>query len=469
MEFSQKEKDYAIKQTSRQIIDIVYNTILIEMRYVDVALARLKPEPSTEVIYLATNGKVLHYNEQRLIKEYRTNPSKVAHDVLHTLLHCIFMHIFEFKAEQFLFNIACDIAVEQVISTIDIPSVNCIDKLKLKVINELEDRIEHFTPINIIRFLKESDLSEEELCELAEMFFVDNHRYWIEMPGKGDGDNGGDGDGDGESSGDSGYSFEQMESIKSLQEQLKKEWENVAGTVELNMESFSKNQGDRAGNLRQKLKQVNREKYDYSSFLRKFSTRQEVTKVNPDEFDYVFYTYGLNLYENMPLIEPLEYRDTYLVKDFVIAIDTSGSTTGEIVQTFLQKTYNILKSENSFAKQMNLCIIQCDALIQDIIYIHSVEEFNNYIANFEIKGGGGTDFRPVFALVNELVRKKVFTNLKGMIYFTDGYGTFPVQKTVYDTAFVFVVPEDYENVTVPPWAIKVLLTENDIKEFGTFN
>jgi hypothetical protein len=31
----------------------------------------------------------------------------------------------------------------------------------------------------------------------------------------------------------------------------------------------------------------------------------------------------------MPLIEPLEYRVDHRIKDFVIAIDTSGSTQGE--------------------------------------------------------------------------------------------------------------------------------------------
>jgi predicted metal-dependent peptidase len=50
----------------------------------------------------------------------------------------------------------------------------------------------------------------------------------------------------------------------------------------------------------------------------------------------------------MPLIEPLEYKEVRRIKDFVIAIDTSGSVSGEEVQTFLQKTYNILLQENSF-------------------------------------------------------------------------------------------------------------------------
>ena len=78
----------------------------------------------------------------------------------------------------------------------------------------------------------------------------------------------------------------------------------------------------------QNLREVNRERYDYTSFLKKFAVMGEVMKINDDEFDYIYYTYGLKLYENMPLIEPLEYKDVKRIREFVIAIDTSGSGRG---------------------------------------------------------------------------------------------------------------------------------------------
>ena len=79
----------------------------------------------------------------------------------------------------------------------------------------------------------------------------------------------------------------------------------------------------------------------------------------------------------------------------------------------------------------------------------------------QIKGLGGTDFRPVFKKVDELIKNKEFRNLKGLIYFTDGYGIFPERKPDYDTAFVFV-KDDYEIPEVPPWAIKLVLEQKDI-------
>ena len=46
--------------------------------------------------------------------------------------------------------------------------------------------------------------------------------------------------------------------------------------------------------------------------------------------------------------------------------------------------------------------------------------------------------------------------MRGLLYFTDGYGTFPAKMPPYDTAFIFM-KDDYRDVDVPPWAIKLIL------------
>ena len=81
--------------------------------------------------------------------------------------------------------------------------------------------------------------------------------------------------------------------------------------------------------------------------------------------------------------------------------------------------------------------------------------------NFELKGFGGTDFRPVFEYVDELIRRGEFENLKGLIYFTDGYGTFPDKKPAYETAFIFV-DDEYGQPQIPVWAIKLVLAKDEI-------
>ena len=130
-----------------------------------------------------------------------------------------------------------------------------------------------------------------------------------------------------------------------------------------------------------------------AEFLKRFATLHERMRVNPDEFDYIYYTYGLDWYGNMPLIEPLEYREARAVHDFAIAIDTSESVSGDLVQAFMRKTYNILKQAESFTDRVNIHVIQCDARVQEDTKITSLDELDLYLEDMELKGFGGTDFR----------------------------------------------------------------------------
>jgi predicted metal-dependent peptidase len=163
----------------------------------------------------------------------------------------------------------------------------------------------------------------------------------------------------------------------------------------------------------------------------------------------------------MPLIEPLEYREDSRIRDFVIAIDTSGSVAGDEVQSFLQKTYSILKSRESFQTRINVHIVQCDAQIQSDDVITSDADLDRYIDTMEIRGLGGTDFRPVFDYVDRLISEGEFSDLRGLIYFTDGLGVYPASKPPYRTAFVFV-ESGYNVPEVPVWAMKVVLRPDEL-------
>ena len=76
----------------------------------------------------------------------------------------------------------------------------------------------------------------------------------------------------------------------------------------------------------------------------------------------------------------------------------------------------------------------------------------------ELAGQGGTDFRPVFAYIQKLQENKELTGLKGLLYFTDGQGIFPNKMPSYDTAFI-LMQKDYQEVEVPPWAMKIYIQE----------
>ena len=184
--------------------------------------------------------------------------------------------------------------------------------------------------------------------------------------------------------------------------------------------------------------------------------------VNEEEYDYIYYTYGLNTYGNLPLVEPLEYREEKRVREFVIAIDTSASCKGAIVQTFLKKTYSILKSRDNFFTEVNIHIIQCDNQIRQDTKITNNDEFEEFCRSFKLKGFGTTDFRPVFKYVDELIAKGEFENLKGLIYFTDGYGDYPEKMPDYDVMFAFLAEDDLAPKP-PVWAYKIILQPEELE------
>ncbi len=246
-------------------------------------------------------------------------------------------------------------------------------------------------------------------------------------------------------------------------QELEDKWKDISERLMVDLETSSKEWGDKSDAMLQGLKKINRDRYDYSTFLRKFASLREDIQINDDEFDYVYYTLGLQRYGNIPLVEPLEYKEVKKVRDFVIAIDTSGSCAGEVVQKFLDKTYSIFSQQENFFRKINLHIIQCDAEIQSDVKITKKEEFDEYMKNLEFKGFGGTDFRPVFQYVSTMVENGEFDDLKGLIYFTDGNGTYPKHRPDYETAFVFVDDDEYD-YTVPSWAMKLVLDTDEIME-----
>ncbi len=245
------------------------------------------------------------------------------------------------------------------------------------------------------------------------------------------------------------------------EEELAQQWADIAESMQVELETHLARRGEGAGNLVAALKAVNRDVGDYAEFLARFATLHETLRINDDEFDYIYYTYGLNRYGNMPLIEPLEYKEDHRVHDFVIAIDTSESCSGEVVQAFMNKTYNILKASESFHDRVNIHIVQCDAQVQEDTKITSLEHLEDYLRDFQLKGFGGTDFRPVFDYVDLLIEKGEFADLRGLVYFTDGEGVYPRRPPAYDTVFAFL-DDGYSDPEVPSWALKVLIDKEGL-------
>ena len=240
-------------------------------------------------------------------------------------------------------------------------------------------------------------------------------------------------------------------------ENLNRQWKETSERMEAELLASGKEASQDRGSLDRILSISNRRRTDYREFLRKFAILREVTTIDPDSFDYGFYNYGLEVYGNMPLIEENEYREMNRIRTLVIAIDTSASCQEILVQRFLNETAAVLRNIGQFFSSSEVHIIECDEHVQDEIVVRDISDLEKYAESFHVKGGFGTDFRPVFSYIEEKRRTGEIRDMEALMYFTDGMGIYPEKPTDYDTAFVFFNDEELDDSKVPDWAMKLYI------------
>ena len=240
-------------------------------------------------------------------------------------------------------------------------------------------------------------------------------------------------------------------------ENLNRQWKETSERMEAELLASGKEASQDRGSLDRILSISNRRRTDYREFLRKFAILREVTTIDPDSFDYGFYNYGLEVYGNMPLIEENEYREMNRIRTLVIAIDTSASCQEVLVQRFLNETAAVLRNIGQFFSSSEVHIIECDEHVQDEIVVRDISDLEKYAESFHVKGGFGTDFRPVFSYIEEKRRTGEIRDMEALMYFTDGMGIYPEKPTDYDTAFVFFNDEELDDSKVPDWAMKLYI------------
>ena len=412
-----------------KILDSARGRLYLAMRFMDMALCAFSYKAEEGNGYAGTDGNAIYFCPDFLMDRYEREPRLVNRLYLHMTLHCIYRHVFRIgDRNKRLWNLACDIAVESVIDGLD---YGCV-KMRLPAARDLfygkiRKDIKILTADLIYEYLVNNKYIDDEqgLSALESEFLTDDHNYW----------------------------YHNDRNSKSNM-QTRQKWDDISSKMQTSMETVEKNAGSENAGLYSSVRVENRKRYDYRDFLRKFAVYNEEMTLDPDEFDYVFYMYGLEHYKNMPLVEPLEQREVKKIQDFVIVIDTSFSCSEELVKKFLQETCQILMDTESFFKKVRIRVLQCDIKVQKDDLITSRQEMDDYINHLEIAGRGGTDFRPAFKYVDELIEKGDFRKLRGLIYFTDGLGEYPKKCPSYDTAFVFI-KEDFTDVKVPAWAIKL--------------
>ena len=388
----------------KKILQNCRNELYLDFPYLDGAFASLEYESDNNISTIATDGEKIYFNPEFLMKKYVEDSALVRRGYLHMLLHCLYLHVF-LKPDKDVseWDRECDVFVEGLID---------------KAVSERE--------ISSLKSKKQTG-NDYRVYEHLENCF-DDHSVWLKNSGQASGGR-----------------------------RTKEKWERILAYTSQNKTGTQSRAGSQTMNRQEELDEIYRSRYDYRKFLKQFCRLREEVELDTESFDYIFYSYGMKHYGNLPLIEPLEYKEVNRLEEMVIAIDTSGSCSKETVRRFLGETYAILNEKENFFSRMKVYIVQCDCFIQKVDVIHSEEEWKEYSRKVTIQGRGGTDFRPVFELIRQEKEKKELKNLRALIYFTDGDGIYPRQKPDYETAFVFLQRTDKMKL-VPAWA-KCLITK----------
>ena len=507
----------------------IFNQARIElcltMRYLSRALHQLSFQMSLHTMRTGTDGERIYFHPEFVFRLYVESPQKFYRVYMHSLLHCLFSHIFKREdREKELWNLATDIQVEYVLDSMDVDLLRRpAYPFREAYFHTLEKEIKVLSAERIYAYLSEKTLSYEERQRLADEFVKDDHRFWEkigeeERSARGEVRNGeeeekGEEEERGEEkqkehTGQEGALQEKnaaQDSAEKEEREKAQEGVDAKAKAESTEETEAQEKGDGKGRkegskkadekrepdsrnkerdladrwkdigkrteeeMQKKEKEGEEEKLSwfltlsyktytpFQDFLRKLSVDKEELRTDPESFDYGYYYFGLTHYGNMPLIEENEYRESRKIPELVIAIDTSYSTKEKLVKRFLEETAAILGNKNTFFQKCTVHILECDDKIQKDIVFHSLEEIDFYRERFQVSGGYGTDFRPVFQYLADLRKRGELTELKALLYFTDGKGRYPKSAPGYPCAFIFPRGEEIEDENVPSWALKLYM------------
>ena len=223
--------------------------------------------------------------------------------------------------------------------------------------------------------------------------------------------------------------------------------EEVAGLLA----EESGNYGTGSGQTEMEVEGTGPAKRTYLELLKEFIKNKESGKESVDWFDRNLYCYGMQTYGNVALLEPEEDREQKMLQTLYIALDTSGSCSGQIMERFVRELRGMLLEISSEITFENIILMQCDAEIHEEKRFQWAEQLR-LEERYPVFGFGGTSFQPVFTRI-ELLRKEENLEPDCLIYFTDGYGEYPEKQPEYPVIFIEEKPCD----EAPKWVRQIMI------------
>lgn len=430
-----------------------------------------------EILYYITDVVIAHYNHDQY--------ESLSYDLMHVILHMLFddPETYRNTDARKLFDKYADLRNRLLLFYLDIPD-DQIDTYQgdffdprpaMRSYYEFEDYVEHNVAFPDSFFaLRKSRIASKRVK--SSFPFNDMHELWLEpmseeakqkwtklrielgLMAQAENENGNKGmpvAGTAEDKGDDKDKQDmslELNSMKQLMKECRQGRDNAYG----------KHQGQGAGDERELYKAAKENKRTYIDILSEFFTEKESDREDPEVIDRMMYSYGFDLYEDVALIEPSEDTDKKSLGTVAIAIDTSGSCSGDVAEKFLRELSNLFRDISSASSFEKVIFYQCDYQIQRKEVIEESEDLSFESGAMDLWGFGGTSFVPVFEDLDKEMSEKE-TNVDALIYLTDSYGDYPEKKPPYPT--FFIMPENNyreDNLDMPDW-IRKLSIEEDAK------
>ena len=165
---------------AEEVLQLARNTLLVNLRFLDAALNEMNPV-AVEEFSLATDGDVLAYQPTYVLKRYKEEREEIVRAYLHMLFHGVFRHMFVHTlVDQDLWGLACDIAVEYVISGLGLKTVTTHREILQKShYADLEKKAGKLTAEKLYRYFLDNPPDKRKLTELRVAFYADDHRIWF--------------------------------------------------------------------------------------------------------------------------------------------------------------------------------------------------------------------------------------------------------------------------------------------------
>lgn len=463
------------KQLAEKIIRHSMREAARKFTYLKNGIYYLIPKAADDVKTIGADYSTLFYNPVGVIEMFEEKPQKVVEAIVHCVLHCMMLHPSYTPQNQTLFDMAADVSINAMTEN---------DFSYNDTFRSFTEKCSGSTAIKIYISVAENMQLQKRISAITARHPLDDHSVWHKKdeekdhngfggPGMGNQQNGnekssqGNGQNQQNQKSDNGKQHKKCSQLNSHgqnQTDLKGEQKNQSSSLPSDsdekiwsalfneaLNSCQREYGNGSQNIFSRLSPPDRfSRFSYIEYLKQFA-KEEIIQEDPETFDMMLYIAGLDMYNDMPVVEWNETREDMNPTDIIIAIDMSGSCDNEIASNFLRQVYTIFESMKS-GNSVNIHVLTFDVEINKTAVITSKADAENFLKDYSLMGLGGTDFGCVFEYADSFAEKSFGRKLKGLFFFSDAYGSFPQDKKPYPTTFF--VPDDGYDCSydfVPDW------------------